>query len=53
MSGLDRAGLFDHQLTRNSFTGITNELTLCVAANTIGGGGSNILANMDWEEITR
>jgi hypothetical protein len=52
-SGLDRSGLFDHQLTRDSFTGTVYEFTLCVAANTVGGGGSNILANMDWEEISR
>jgi hypothetical protein len=53
MSGLDRSGLFDHQLSRDPFTGTRYELTLCVAANTIGGGGSNVLANMDWEEISR
>lgn len=53
MSGLDKSGLFDHQLTRDSFTGTTYEFTLCVAANTIGGGGSNVLAHIDWEEITR
>lgn len=52
-SGLDRSGLFDHQLTREPFTGTTYEFTLCVAANTIGGGGSNVLAHIDWEEITR
>ena len=53
MSGLDRSGLFDHQLTRNGLISIPNEFTLCVAANTVGGGGSNILGHMDWEEITR
>lgn len=53
MSGLDRSGLFDHQLTRNSFTNTVYEFTLCIAANTIGGGGSNVLANIDWEEISR
>jgi hypothetical protein len=53
MSGLDRSGLFDHQLMRNPFTGTRYELTLCVAANTIGGGGSNVLAHLDWEEISR
>ena len=53
MSGLDRSGLFDHQLSRNTFTSTPYEFTLCIAANTIGGGGSNVLANMDWEEITR
>lgn len=53
MSGLDRSGLFDHQLSRDPFTGTRYELTLCVAANTIGGGGSNVLANIDWEEISR
>ena len=53
MSGLDRSGLFDHQLSRNPFTGVAYELTLCVAANTIGGGGSNVLAHLDWEEISR
>jgi len=53
MSGLDRSGLFDHQLERNPFTGAAYEFTLCVAANTIGGGGSNILGHIDWEEISR
>lgn len=53
ISGLDRSGMFDHQLSRNPFTGTVYEFTLCVAANTIGGGGSNVLANMDWEEISR
>lgn len=53
MSGLDRSGLFDHQLERNPFTGVAYEFTLCVAANSIGGGGSNILGHIDWEEISR
>lgn len=53
MSGLDRSGLFDHQLARNPFTGTAYEFTLCVAANTIGGGGSNVLAHVDWEEVSR
>jgi hypothetical protein len=53
MSGLDRSGLFDHQLQRDSFTSTVYEFTLCVAANTIGGGGSNILGHIDWDEITR
>lgn len=52
-SGLDRSGLFDHQLARNSFTSTPYETTLCVAANTVGGGGSNILGHIDWEEISR
>jgi len=53
MSGLDKSGLFDHQLERDSFTSTPYEFTLCVAANTVGGGGNKVLANLDWEEITR
>jgi len=53
MSGLDRSGLFDHQLARNGLTGVPFEFTLCVAANTVGGGGSDILGHIDWDEIIR
>jgi hypothetical protein len=53
MSGLDKAGLFDHQLTRNSFTSTPHEFTLVVAANTIGGGGSDVLGHIDWDEVSR
>lgn len=53
MSGLDKSGLFDHQLQRDSFTSTVYEFTLCVAANTIGGGGSDVLGHIDWDEITR
>lgn len=53
LGGLDREGLFDHQLRRNSFTGTTQEFTLCVAAETVGGGGNKVWGIIDWEEITR
>lgn len=53
MSGLDRAGLFDHQLARDPFTSTPVELTLCVATNTTPGGGCDLFAHMDWEEISR
>lgn len=52
-SGLDRNGLFDHQLRRNSFTGERIEFTLCIAAETVGGGGNQAWGILDWEEITR
>jgi hypothetical protein len=52
-SGLDKSGLFDHQLQRDSFTSTRYEFTLVVAANTIGGGGSNVLGHIDWDEISR
>ncbi len=53
VSGLDKSGLFDHQLQRDSFTSTVYEFTLVVAANTVGGSGSNILGHIDWDEISR
>lgn len=51
--GLGKEGLFDHQLARNSFTSTPFEFTLIVAAETVGGGGNQVWAHIDWEEITR
>ena len=51
--GLGKEGLFDHQLARNSFTSTTFEFTLAVAIETAGGGGNQVFAHIDWEEITR
>jgi hypothetical protein len=42
--------LFKFQLERNSFTGVATELTLvCSSAQS----GSDVLASLDWEEISR
>lgn len=51
--GLSKEGLFDHQLARNSFTSTPYEFTLCVAAESVGGGGNQVWGHIDWEEITR
>jgi hypothetical protein len=48
-----KEALFRFQLERNSFTSTPYELTITVAAQTVGGGGSNIFGSMDWEEISR
>lgn len=48
-----KEALFRFQLERNIFTTTPFEITLIVAAQTIVGGGSNIFASMDWEEISR
>jgi hypothetical protein len=45
-----KEALFKFQLERNSFTSTPFELTL-VAAGSVNGG--DILASMDWEEISR
>jgi hypothetical protein len=47
-----KEALFKTQLERNSFTSTPFELTIVVASDT-GGGGGNVLASMDWEEISR
>ena len=46
-----QGSLFQFQLQRNSFTSTPYEFTLVVAAQTVGGGGSNIFASMDIEEF--
>ena len=47
-----KEALFKTQLERNSFTSTPFELTVLVASD-VGGGGGNVLASMDWEEISR
>jgi hypothetical protein len=47
-----KEALFKTQLERDSFTSTPYELTILVASDT-GGGGGNVLASMDWEEISR
>lgn len=51
-SGLSREGLFDHQLSRDSFTSTAHEFTLCIAVGS-SGGGKDVWGLIDWEEITR
>lgn len=45
-----KQALFTTQLERNSFTSTPYELTLVASADT---AGADILASMDWEEISR
>lgn len=45
-----KEALFKFQLERDSFTGTTYELTLVVASED---AGADVLATMDWEEISR
>ncbi len=52
-SSLNRDRLFVHQLKRNSFTNTAVEFTLCIAAETTGGGGVQVWGSLDWEEISR
>jgi len=47
-----KEALFKTQLERNGLTSTPFELTIVVASDA-GGGGGNVLASMDWEEITR
>jgi hypothetical protein len=47
-----KEALFKTQLERNGLTSTPLELTIIVASN-VGGGGGNVLASMDWEEISR
>ena len=44
---------FQYQLQRNSFTSTALEFTLVVAAETVGGGGNQVWAALDWQEISR
>ena len=46
---LSKDALFKYQLERNSFDSTTTELTLCVSTDT---AGADVLAAIDWEEIT-
>jgi hypothetical protein len=48
-----KEALFKTQLERNGLTSTPFELTILVAAANAGGGGGNVLASMDWEEISR
>jgi len=45
-----KAALFKFQLERDSFTSTAYELTLVVAS---GDNGADVLATMDWEEVSR
>lgn len=45
--------LFKYQLTRNTLSATANEFTLCVAVDSITGGGNSVWRSIDWEEITR
>jgi len=45
-----KAALFTTQLERNSFTSTPAEITLVASSNV---AGADILASMDWEEISR
>jgi hypothetical protein len=45
-----KEALFKFQLERNGLTGAPYELSLVAAADT---GGGDILASMDWEEVSR
>lgn len=47
-----KEALFKTQLERNGLTSTPYELTLVIASD-IGGGGGSVLASMDWEEISR
>jgi hypothetical protein len=47
-----KEALFKTQLERNALTSTPFELTIIVASD-VGGGGGNVLASMDWEEISR
>jgi hypothetical protein len=47
-----KEALFKTQLERNGLTLTPFELTVVVASD-VGGGGGNVLASMDWEEISR
>ena len=47
-----KEALFKTQLERNGLTSTPLELTVVVASDA-GGGGGNVLASMDWEEISR
>jgi hypothetical protein len=47
-----KEALFKTQLERNGLTSTPFELTILVASD-VGGGGGNVLASLDWEEISR
>jgi hypothetical protein len=47
-----KEALFKTQLERNGLTSTPFELTIVVASD-VGGGGGDVLAAMDWEEISR
>ena len=48
-----KEALFRFQLERDTFTSTSFEIAIVVAAQTVGGGGNNMFASMDWEEISR
>jgi hypothetical protein len=48
-----KEALFRFQLERNTFTSTPYEISIIVAAQSVGGGGNNIFGSMDWEEVSR
>lgn len=48
-----KEALFRFQLERNIFTSTPYEISIVVAAQSVGGGGNNIFGSMDWEEVSR
>ena len=48
-----KEALFRFQLERDTFTATAYEIAIAVAGQTIGGGGANMFASLDWEEISR
>jgi hypothetical protein len=48
-----KEALFRFQLERDTFTSTAFEIAIVAAAQTVGGGGNNIFASMDWEEVSR
>lgn len=44
-----QSDLFKYQLERNSFTGVSTELTLCI---TCTGTNNNVWASVEWQETT-
>jgi len=47
---IDRNSLFKYQLTRNSLSNTANIITLAIAS---AASGDDVLASLDWEEISR
>lgn len=50
---IPKESLFQFQLERDSLNGVRYELMLVISADVISGGGNDIYASLDWEEISR